>query len=337
MEVREFLGSLDSVDPSPVYLLCPCREKTKSSYEPELARRAIERLTAKYVDPSVKDLCFTAYDADEADLSEIASTAETLPFLSPRRVIVVRDADVFQTESAGKPLVRYLENPCPTTILILVAPGIDRRSKLARICEKAGTIVECPELTKEEACEWVVSEVSSRGKSIAPPAAKRLVERSGIRLSDLSNAATLVCTYTGDVKEIGEEDVLAACADVAEEEVWELTKAIADGDGNRALRACRKLLDLGKSEFEILGSINWMLKTAYAVASKTGSIPPWQAKRVGSLARRFGTDTLRRAFVECLKVDVQFRSTGVDRTLALELLVVKFATARQQRTARPRK
>ena len=127
-----------------------------------------------------------------------------------------------------------------------------------------------------------------------------------------------------------------ACADVAEERVWTLTDAIADSDVGTALRTLRELLDMGVNEFQILGSLNWLLKSAYAVAAKTRGLPrmsSFVARKVAPLAQKIGEEKMRDAFGICMDTEILLRSTHVDRALALELLVTKLAapTARQAR------
>lgn len=335
MNVLEFLKEIGPAPPAPVYLFCPYkRPKARTpSFEPFLAERAVNRLVETYVDPSTKDLCFSVFYADEVDPAEIVSVAETFPFLAERRVVLVRNAEVFRSETPTEPLLRYLESPCPTTVLLLVAATVDQRLKFYKTCDKVGQIVECPELKERELRQWVESEVKATGKTIEPAAVRELIARAGTRLSDVNNALRLVTGYVGETHRVSEEDVIAACADVAEEPIWALTDAIATSNPDKAIRTLRELIDLGKNEFEIMGSVNWLLKSAYAVARDGVNSPrlsPFVAKKAAPLARKLGVDKLCGAFGLCMETEVLLRSTGVDRALALELLILKLAVPRRQ-------
>jgi DNA polymerase III subunit delta len=328
VNVDAFVAGLDSWQPAPVVLFCPFKPSRgrNQSFEPLLARRAVEAVTAKHVDPSMKDLCYNVYYADEADPAEIVSVAQTFPFLAERRVILVNNAERFDSASATGPLLNYLTDPSDLTLLMFVASQIDRRSKFFKACDKAGLLVECPALNEREALTWVRDEVEAQGKRIAGGAVRELVGRAGTQLSDVINAVTLVCNYVGDNDTVTEDDVTAACADVAEEEIWALTDAIASSNSDRALRVLREIKDLGKSEFEIMGSINWLLKSAYIAANpNAGNVSPFVAKKVMPLADKLGARKFPDAFALCMKTELMFRSTGVDRSLALELLVTKLS------------
>jgi DNA polymerase-3 subunit delta len=328
LEIVEFLKKAGTLKPSAVYLFCPYRAPNarESTFEPLLAQRGVDKLVERFVEPDIKDLIYSSYLAVESDPAEIASVARTVPFLAEYRVVVVQGANHFETEKAGEPLLAYLESPCESTILILVAPTIDRRLKLYRLCDKAGSVVTCAQLRKEQATAWARVEIKARGKSIEPKALEELIARSGARLGDVNNAIVLVCNYVGHAPEIREEDVVAACADVAEEQVWALTDAIAEANTEMALHVLRALTDSGKNEFEILGTVTWMLKTAYfASGAARDRVSSFQMQRFKPLADRIGRQRFKNAFALCMKTEVLFRSTGVDRGLALELLVLKLA------------
>ncbi len=250
-----------------------------------------------------------------------------------RRVVLVRNAERYNTESAAGPLIEYLKSPCPSTILLLIAGQIDKRTKFYKSCEKAGTVIECPQLSEQEVSQWVRTEMTAREKSIEPVAVQEIVRRAGTHLSDVNNAIGIVIAYAGDASTIRESDVVAACADVAEEEVWSLTDAIAASQSAVALTSLRKLIDLGKQEDEILGIINWLLKSAYALAlggPSANSISRFVANKVRPLSDKLGLQKLRDAFALCTDAHFMIRSTGVDGALALELLVVKLAAPRGQ-------
>lgn len=333
MEVVEFLQLIGTGPIPSVLLFCPGKKPNarESTYEPFLAERAAARVVEQCVDPSMRDLGLAAFYADETSPAEVVLESQTLPFLTDRRVVLVRNAERYNTESAAGPLIEYLKSPCPSTILILIAGQIDKRTKFYKSCEKAGTVVECPQLSEQEVSQWVRAEMAAREKSIEPVAVQEIVRRAGTHLSDVNNAIGIVIAYAGDASTIRESDVVAACADVAEEEVWSLTDAIAASQSSAALTSLRKLIDLGKQEDEILGIINWLLKSAYALAlggPSANSISRFVANKVRPLADKLGLQKLRDAFALCTDAHFMIRSTGVDGALALELLVVKLAAPR---------
>lgn len=334
MLVNEFLDTFAESGPAPVYLFTPHKppRARDASFEPVLAEKAVDLVLDRLVEPSMKDLCFSAFYADETSAREVVETANTLPFLVERRVVLVRNAERYQSEPAGRALFDYLEDPCESTVLLLLANPVDKRLKLYKTAEKRAVVVECPQLQEHEAALWARREIEARGKQVDAGAVAALTERTGVSLSDINNAVNLVCSYvTGD--EVTAEDVAAACADTHEEEVWALTDAIARSDTAVAVRVLREILDPNKNEFQILGSLNWLLRSAYGVAAggeAKRSVKPFVARKVQPLADKLGVEKFPAAFRLCVETDLMMRSTGVDRALALELLVVKLAAPRRR-------
>jgi DNA polymerase III delta subunit len=90
---------------------------------------------------------------------------------------------------------------------------------------------------------------------------------------------------------------------------------------------------MGKHPDELLGTINWQLKSAYAVAlggESARAISGYAAEKVRPVAEKFGVKKLIDAFALCTDTHFLIRSTGVDGLLALELLVVKLAAPRSK-------
>lgn len=335
MDLDAFKSEIGSSTPAPVYLFCPGKapRAKNATFEPFLAERAIDQFVDAMVDPGNRDFAFTAYHADETPPATIVGEAQTLPFLAERRVILVRNAERFNSESGSGALLDYVQNPCDTTVLLLYGARVDKRTKFYKACGKSGAVVECPALTERQTVQWVREEAKKRGKGIDGPAAQELVRRAGVHLSDAENALGILVDFVGETAErITEADVVAACADVAEEEIWALTDAIAASCTGDAIRALRRLMDLGKHPDEIIGTINWLLKSAYAVAIAEGelSISRFVAQKVGPLAQKLGVRKLIAAFALCTDTQFMMRNTGADSELGLDLLVIKLAAPRSR-------
>ncbi|HNR30256.1 MAG TPA: DNA polymerase III subunit delta [Candidatus Hydrogenedentes bacterium] len=333
MQVQEFLDRFNPGRVPPVVLLCPgTAGKSKNvTFEPVRAQQAADRIVEAFIDPSLRDLAYALYYGDEADPAGVVLEAQTLPFLADRRVVEVRNADVYETETRGKAIHAYLASPNETTVLILVASRIDRRLKFFKACQKAGEIIECPELSEREVHAWVGERMDTLGKRIDGDAVSELVRRAGTRLGDVNNAIQVVADYVGGKGRVTQEDVAGACADVAEEEIWALTDAIAASEVGKAVTALRKLLAFGKAPDEIMGTINWLVKMTYGVlVPESGQkVHAFVADKVRKLGDKFGRAKTQDAFKLCTSTHFMMRSTGVDPELALELLVIKLAAPRK--------
>jgi len=327
------MESIGRTAPPRVVLFCPGKAPFgREEWEPFLVDAAVKRIVDAYVDPSLQDMTYSVFYADETPAAEIADEARTFPFLAERRVIVVRNAERYSIMSGEKgsplaPLVGYIEDPSETTLLVLVAPQVDRRKRFYKACEKGAVVVECPQLDEGAMRQWVCEEAAARKVKINADAVGELMDRAGNRLSDVQNALSLVINFVGVAGVIAEADVRAACADVAEETVWALTDAIAASDTQKALVLLHQLIALNKSPDEILGTINWLVENAYRAMPET-QVPvpkPFVANKVIKLGQALGLAKLKQAMALCTRTNFNMRETGVDRNLALEMLVIKLS------------
>ncbi len=333
MQVRQFIDSIGQGKPPRVVLFCPGKAPWgREEWEPLLVDMAVKRLVDTYVDPSLQDMVYSVFYADESPPPVIADEARTFPFLAERRVIVVRNAERYNTMSAEKSaplasLLGYIEDPADTTLLILIATQIDRRKRFYKACEKGADVIECPQLDEASMRQWVRDEAANRKVKIDGDAVKELMDRAGNRLSDVQNALNLVINYVGNVGVVTESDVRAACADVAEETVWALTDAIAASNTHKALSALHQLIALNKTPDEILGTINWLVENAYRAMPETQAPAPkpFVATKVVELGKTLGLPKLKAAMAMCTRTHFNMRETGVDRNLALEMLVIKLS------------
>ena len=68
------------------------------------------------------------YQGKGIDLKELIAQAETMPFFSERRLLVVEDSGFFKT--ATPELAEYLEQVPDTTYFLFVETEVDKRGKL---------------------------------------------------------------------------------------------------------------------------------------------------------------------------------------------------------------
>ena len=107
--------------------------------DPILVGNEVRRLVAELAGDSA-GLSVEDFWGDEVNLDAVTGACVTPPFLADRRVVVLRDAGRFSTEELA-PLLAYLENPMPSTALIVGAGGGRLAAKLVAAVRKVGHVV----------------------------------------------------------------------------------------------------------------------------------------------------------------------------------------------------
>src|SRR5437667_4862874 len=104
MDAVDFLSKARKGEPQPLYVLHGDEDFLKRE-----VRAALSPWLVGDADPA---FAVSAYAGDRADWSTIRGELQTLPFLSPRRVVVIDQADPFVTEHRPQ-LEKYLAKPAP--------------------------------------------------------------------------------------------------------------------------------------------------------------------------------------------------------------------------------
>src|SRR5215470_10722114 len=84
------------------------------------------------------------------------AAAEQLPMMSDTRVVRIRDFARLR-EADEETLIRYLNNPSPSTVMIFTADELDKRKKSSKALLDTCTVVEFAPLKDAEAKAWAKS------------------------------------------------------------------------------------------------------------------------------------------------------------------------------------
>lgn len=298
-----------------------------------LRRRAVERVVSAYLSPAEQELNLDQLDAAEADVAEILTRANTLPFFGSTRVVVVRQADRLPA-AAQERLAAYLEANPPACVLVLEAASLDRRRRLWGVLQRVAEVVEADPLEVRDAVAWVTSRVRELGKRITGEAARALVAAVGTDLHALSGEVEKLVAYAGERATLQLSDVEAVASHGAEVSVFALTDAVAAGDAAAALRVLHRLLErenpvglvaLLASHFRAL------LYTQALVAQRASSgqvrqalgSRAWLFGRYREQVRRLGSGRLAELYQHIERTDLQLKTSGGAADVLVQQLVVR--------------
>jgi len=123
----------------------------------------------------------------DVSIEDIVGNAKRFPMMAERQVVIVKEAqDLSRTIEK---LVKYAENPQPTTVLVLnyKYKKIDKRKALYKTLKKMGVVYESKKLYENQVAEWIRRVLSPKDYTITPKAAQMLVEFLGTDLSKINN------------------------------------------------------------------------------------------------------------------------------------------------------
>jgi len=148
------------------------------------------------------------YNAEEGlNISEILDLCNTMPFLSERRIIVIRNAGRVSEKDLGA-ILSYLKNPSETTMLILTLEGEKASDKLLKQFSENTEVVRFDPLkNKAELARWITDRAASKGKKIDRDAAALLAEMTGANMWFLATEIEKLCLYIASRQSITISDV----------------------------------------------------------------------------------------------------------------------------------
>jgi len=287
-------------------------------------------------------------DAREVSAAEIADAANQLPMMAPRRLLLVRGAEQLLRAGAGAnedAFTRYLENPSPTTCLVLFGEKPDLRLRTARALAAAGGFWEITLPKDQRLAAWLEKEAQRHGKRLGPGAAEKLVALTGNDLSTASMEVEKLVAFVGDRNEIDGRDVEEAVGDRSGAEIWEFTDALKARDAAAALRALDRYLGTflrpEDALFPLLGMLRGELKmllharegresrglSGRALAddlARSLEVHPFRAEKAAAASVRFGRGEIEAAFRRLLAVDRRLKSSAVAPRLLLDAWVWAF-------------
>ncbi|HKT82153.1 MAG TPA: DNA polymerase III subunit delta, partial [Vicinamibacterales bacterium] len=250
-------------------------------------------------------------DKFTAAVASVVTATRTLPMMSPMRVVIVAWAEALlmpkrESDAATRALdtlEELLKKPESQTVLVLVAGGVDKRSRLFKLLLKQATIVECGAIEDQADAErWIKARVATAKMDIDPAAARLLAERGGTDVKRLRNDVDRLVLYAMGQKLISKEDVREVVGPAALQDDWAMTNAIEAGNVAQALRQLALLLDAGSVPEKILGQLGWVVRSKFAGLAPTG---------------------LREATDAVFRTDLDLKSSAGDARVLLERLVVE--------------
>jgi DNA polymerase III subunit delta len=310
--------------PAAIYLLHGEDDVEKSALAADFAELVEEGLRA-FNTERVHAGDLTTGDRLLEGVASLVAAARTLPMMSPRRVVTVLQADTLiapkrESEAASRALEQFealITAPDPQTTVVLVAEGIDKRTKMYKLLLKHATIVECGVIEDAaDAEQWVRTRVAGQGAEIEPAAARLIAQRAGPDIKRLRGDVDRLLLYALGQKSITVADVRELVGPAALQDDWAMTNAIESGQAGEALAQLALMLDAGAPAEKILGQLGWLVRTKFP-AIAAGNLS-------GAVEALFRTD-----------LDLK-RSAGDARVL-LERLVVELCAGKRTRGFAPRR
>lgn len=270
-------------------------------------------------------------------VGRVLEDLQTLPFLAPRRVVLIRDADKF-ISAAREKLERYAEKPSPTGVLMIECRAFPKTTRLYKAIESArGVLHECRRLNARGLGEFVLSRAQGYQKRMPREVAGLLVDLIGADQGLLANEVEKLATYVGRRPEITVQDVRDLIGQSREEKIFAVMDAAGAGDLPAALRLWSAVLATDPAAaYRAAGGLAFVLRkwlAAHELLVDGQTIPAiapkvmmWGREReLDALLRRLPAAHVRRLLAQLATVDSQAKSGTRSIENGVEALLISAA------------
>ncbi|MCK4846367.1 MAG: DNA polymerase III subunit delta [Deltaproteobacteria bacterium] len=312
-----------------------------------LLEEAIEKIKSRLLTGGFKSMNYETFNSANLKPEAVVMAAETLPAFAERRVIVVKGFGKLK-DVERKKFMPYLENPSPSTCLILISDeeyiNLKKATVFTKFMNKKGYLREFKALSAGALNKWVVDYVKKAGKNISMAVVEMLVALIGGKLKDIKGELDKLTLFVGTNDAITEADVEMCVTGVSDDNAFDLAGAIGVKDTGSALKV---LLNIkGEEPLKVLGALTWQFRLLVKVKdavdggarrpfdiAKAAKISPYNIERHVSLCRNFSTGELMDVMVRLGELDKSLKSSRLPGDMQMTSLVLDLCKKRQVRRA----
>jgi len=308
--------------------------------DPFIVRSKTNQIISKY---NIDEFNINIYDADEENISNAVNDASTIPFMAPKKAVVIRNAYFLTNEKVKNEIAhdtnflgRYLENPVEETILIINAPyaKLDERKAITKAIKKHAEIVNCEPMNKVDLSSWVNRQIGKQNKKIDRNALDEFLKRVENNTQVAVNEMKKLLLYSEDIDHITIDIIKKVITKNVEDNVYEITNMILENNVNKALEIYNDLVMHSEDPLRILGilvnkyreilQVKLLLKDGKNQADVAShyKVSSGRAYYMVKNAKSVDMSTVKKHLLKLEEVDYSIKTGRVDKRVGLELFIL---------------
>jgi DNA polymerase III subunit delta len=323
--------------------------------EDEYSREeALQEIKKSLGDPAMLSTNTTVLEGQKLTINELKAAAESMPFLSPARLVIVkgllerfepkpktetRKNGASPAANQAAPFINCLRNLPPSTVLVLTdnvevkKPFLQSNSVFTAIADKA-EVRSFPNLRGTKLAQWIEARINRQGGSISRQATNILMETGG-DLFILSNEIQKLVAFTGG-RLIEEKDVRGVVSASQEADIFVLIDTVIDRQVGKAEQILQKLLQNGVMPPQILvliarqvriliqiKQLRSLKKPLAEIQTQVGIFSPFIWEKTARRADKYTLERLKEIYRSLLNTDLAIKTGKYEGDLALDVLVAE--------------
>jgi DNA polymerase III subunit delta len=286
----------------------------------------LKKIVTKFVAEN-GDFGLEKIEAAEVELGRLLESVASLPFLAPRRMIILSNPSA--NKSINEHIDDLLSAVSDTTDLIIVEAKFDKRLSLYKTLKKKASVKEFTELDERGLAAWLTQEAKTRGGGLTLPDATYLIQRVGLSQMGLHNELDKLLIYQ---PVITRTTIDLLTEPEPQSSVFDLVEAAFSGNTKKALDLYQ---DQRRQQVEpqaIMGMLAWQMhviavvkgneKMGVSAIASAAKINPYVVEKTLRLTRDKTMNQVKGLVSQVLALDIRLKSEAIDADDALQHLLL---------------
>lgn len=214
-----------------------------------------EKLLSELLEPHQRVTGLFNAEPSKVLAADILDELRTAPFLSKKRVVLVKGADNFISRSRQL-LEKYFDNPCDTGVLVLTVNSWPSNTKLAKKLSRIGKLISVTEPKRWQLPQRLIKYASdAHDKNLSRSTAEILIELAGDSLTQLYSEIDKLSLFADAEKTITASHIEALIGHNRLFNAFAVIDAISLGKVAQAIDRLRNMFAADKTaEFTVVGA-----------------------------------------------------------------------------------
>ncbi len=270
------------------------------------------------------------------DEGQIIDLAETMPFFSDHRMILLQDTGFFKNKTGR--LADYMAELPDYICMVFVESDVDKRGRMYKAVRKYGRVVEFAAQNEKTLTRWVLGILKKENKKITKSNMELFLSMTGTDMGNIEQELEKLISYTMGRDIITTEDINTICTAQITNQIFDMVRAVTARQQKKALDLYYDLLSLKEPPMKILALIarefNMMLQVknlqlegcdTHMIALHTG-LRDFVVRKYLPLTRSYSTTRLQSAMDDCISTETDVKTGRLTDVLSVELLIIRYSS-----------
>lgn len=276
----------------------------------------------------------SSYDIEEKDLSDALEDLDTYSFLNDKKIIIIKNPFYNYNEKKFNHLLKYIDNPNPDNLLILVCEKLDSRLTATKKLKSSKNI----EILKLEVNPYQYVKNILKDFKIGEDTINLLVEKCKGDITRLDSECNKLMLYKDNSKEITNTDVSNMVIEKlgeSNEILFSFVNSLLSKDTTNSFKYYKDLSRYNIDSNSIIGLVTSQTRLIYQVKTLAdkglsnelikdtlGVKSVFQIKKIKNYIYQYSYKELANLISSLALVDLNIKSGKLDANMAIDMLLI---------------